>query len=131
MVGSEELKHLEETQLQCLISNFRPKPLQVDLFLVTEPQNTKQKIACWHTTSVEEPTEDDENFPLLGNLKDMFKFYPDLKSKPKTHYDFQWKICINPDIQKLKKFELLLEVKHKGFRHGSCSKRKSFKVIGK
>ncbi|XP_034272854.1 natural cytotoxicity triggering receptor 3 ligand 1 [Pantherophis guttatus] len=129
MVGSEELKHLEETQLQCLISHFRPKPLQVDLFLVIEVQNTKQKIASWHTTSVEEPMEDDENFPLLGNLKDMFKFYPDLKSKPKTHYDFQWKICINPDIQKLKKFELLLEVKHKGFQHGSFSKRKSFKVI--
>ncbi|KAL7992149.1 hypothetical protein Chor_016405 [Crotalus horridus] len=129
MVGSEELKHLEETSLQCLISHFRPKLLHADLFLVTEPQNTKQKIASWHTTSVEEPMEDDENVLLLRNLEDMFKVYPELKSKPGNYFDFQWKICINPDIQKLKKFELLLEVKHKGFQHGLGTERKSFKVI--
>ncbi|KAK9410048.1 hypothetical protein NXF25_001223 [Crotalus adamanteus] len=129
MVGSKELKHLEETSLQCLISHFRPKPLHADLFLVTEPQNTKQKIASWHTTSVEEPMEDDENVLLLRNLEDMFKVYPELKSKPGNYFDFQWKICINPDIQKLKKFELLLEVKHKGFQHGLGTERKSFKVI--
>ncbi|XP_039200481.1 natural cytotoxicity triggering receptor 3 ligand 1, partial [Crotalus tigris] len=128
MVGSKELKHLEETSLQCLISHFRPKPLHADLFLVTEPQNTKQKIASWHTTSVEEPMEDDENVLLLRNLEDMFKVYPELKSKPGNYFDFQWKICINPDIQKLKKFELLLEVKHKGFQHGLGTERKSFKV---
>ncbi|XP_058014624.1 natural cytotoxicity triggering receptor 3 ligand 1 isoform X2 [Ahaetulla prasina] len=129
MVGRKELKHLEETQLKCLITDFRPKLLQVDLFLIIESQNKKQKIASWHTTSFEESVEDDENFPLLENLKDIFKVYAKLKSKPNNHYDFQWKICINPDIRKLKKFELLLEVKHKGFRHGFCSKRKSFKVI--
>ncbi|XP_032078378.1 uncharacterized protein LOC116512145 isoform X2 [Thamnophis elegans] len=129
MVGSEELKHLEETQLQCLISHFRPKPLQVDLFLVTELQKTKQKIASWHTTSLEEPTEDDENSPLLGNLEDMFKAYPELKSKPKNYYDFQWKICLNPDVQKLEEFQLLLEIKHEGFQHGLCTKTKSFKVV--
>ncbi|XP_032082188.1 uncharacterized protein LOC116514658 isoform X2 [Thamnophis elegans] len=129
MVGSEELKHLEETQLQCLISHFRPKPLQVDLFLVTEPQKTKQKIASWPPTSVEEPTEDAENSPLLGNLEDMFKAYPVLKSKPKNYYDFQWKICLNPDVQKLEKFQLLLEIKHEGFQHGLCTKTKSFKVV--
>ncbi|XP_015683004.1 uncharacterized protein LOC107298155 [Protobothrops mucrosquamatus] len=129
MVGSEELKHQEETPLQCLISHFRPKPLHADLFLVTEPQNTKQKIASWDTTSAEEPMEDDENVLLLRNLEDMFKVYPELKSKPKKYFDFQWKICINPDIQKLEKFELLLEVKHRGFQHGLGTERKSFKVI--
>ncbi|XP_070620025.1 uncharacterized protein [Erythrolamprus reginae] len=136
MVGSEELKDLEETELHCLISHFRPKPLQIDLFLVTELQNPKQKIASWSSTAsspssneVEEPTEDDENIPLLGNMEHIFKVYPVLKSKPMNFYDFQWKICMNPDIQKLKKFELLLEVKHKGFQHGLCTKRKSYKVI--
>ncbi|XP_026562302.1 natural cytotoxicity triggering receptor 3 ligand 1 isoform X2 [Pseudonaja textilis] len=129
IVGSEELKHLEKTELQCLITHFRPKALQVDLFLVTESQNPKRKIASWNTVSVEKPTEDDENFPFLGNLEDMFQVKTELKSKSKNVYDFQGEICINPDIRKLKKFELLLEVKHKGFHHGPYTKEKSFKVI--
>ncbi|XP_063145471.1 natural cytotoxicity triggering receptor 3 ligand 1 isoform X2 [Candoia aspera] len=129
MVGNEELKHLEETQLQCLISHFRPKPLHIVLFLVTQPEGTKQKIASWHTRSFDEPEEGGENFPLLGNLEDMLRFYPELKSKPKGYFDFHCKICINPDIQKLEKFDLLLEVKHKGFQHGLCTKTKPFKVI--
>ncbi|KAM6459124.1 natural cytotoxicity triggering receptor 3 ligand 1 [Liasis olivaceus] len=129
IVGNEELKHLEETQLQCLISHFRPKLLHITLFLVTQTQSTKQKIASWCSTSFDDPEEGGENFPLLGNLEDTFRFYPELKSKPKGYFDIHYKICINPNIQKLEKFDLLLEVKHKGFQHGLCTKTKSFKVI--
>ncbi|XP_025024475.1 natural cytotoxicity triggering receptor 3 ligand 1 isoform X2 [Python bivittatus] len=129
IVGNEELKHLEETQLQCLISHFRPKLLHITLFLVTQTQSTKQKIASWCSTSFDDPEEGSENFPLLGNLEDMFRFYPELKSKPKGYSDIHCKICINPNIQKLEKFDLLLEVKHKGFQRGLCTKTKSFKVI--
>ncbi|XP_066475476.1 uncharacterized protein [Tiliqua scincoides] len=127
-IGPEELKHLEETQLQCLFSGFRPKPLEVVFFLTTRPDNEKKKIFSWNTEALSNPEQSDESLPLLMK-KQYIHFDLSLHAQKRGTFDVSCKICIVPDVRELHKFDLSLEIRHKAFPHGLLVKEKSFKVV--
>ncbi|XP_077177729.1 natural cytotoxicity triggering receptor 3 ligand 1 [Paroedura picta] len=124
-IGNTELKHMEDSELQCLISGFRPKPLDVAFFIM-KSNNEKQKIFSWSSKTSDAESRD-EDHPLLTKCE-AIKVYATLKEEKRQIFQVSCKIHIVPDVNQLDKFELSLEVRHGALPHGLLVKTASFKV---
>ncbi|XP_060118738.1 natural cytotoxicity triggering receptor 3 ligand 1 [Heteronotia binoei] len=124
-IGNTELKHMEDSELQCLISGFRPKPLDI-AFFITKSNNEKQKIFSWNSKTSDAESRD-EQYLLLTEYK-AIKVYATLKEQQRWIFQVSCKIHIVPDVKQLDKFELSLEVRHGALPHGFLVETASFKV---
>ncbi|XP_048340533.1 natural cytotoxicity triggering receptor 3 ligand 1 [Sphaerodactylus townsendi] len=125
-VGNTELKHMEKSEFLCLISGFRPKPLDVTFF-ITPSNNEKQKIFSWNTKASNSDSKDEE-CPLLTK-HEAIKIDATWEEKKRKIFHVSCKICITPDVKLLGEFELSLEVSHGTLPHGFLVETASFKVI--
>ncbi|XP_054826844.1 natural cytotoxicity triggering receptor 3 ligand 1 isoform X2 [Eublepharis macularius] len=125
-IGNTELKHMEDSKLQCLISGFRPKPLDV-AFSITQSNNEKRKIFSWNTEA-SDAEDRDEDYPLLKKCE-AIKIYATLKKEKRGIFQVSCEIHIVPHVKQLDKFELLLEVRHGALPHSLLVETASFNVI--
>lgn len=123
------IKHLQGTDLRYLITGFRPKPLGIALFLVTDHHNEKQKIFSWNSEA-NDAEQGPETSPLCQ--QNNFKFDLNITKQKRGIFDVHFGIVITPDIQDLPdEFKLDLEVMHEAFDQVSYTETKSFKIRSK
>ncbi|KAL8169908.1 UNVERIFIED_CONTAM: hypothetical protein K2H54_059866 [Gekko kuhli] len=124
-IGNTELKHMEVSELRCLISGFRPKPLDI-AFFITKSNNEKQKIFSWNSKTSDVENRDEQH-PLL-TTGESIEVSATLKEEKRSTFQVSCKICIVPDVKHLDKYKLSLEVRHGALPHGFLVETASFKV---